>query len=134
MADNKAGKFALSAVLAAVAGYVAGVLTAPKEGAKTREELKDKAAVWQKDVEKELGDLQKQLADVVDKAKRNGDSLSSQAQEKLAPAVEQAKVAKDKIVSVVGSRKDGKASDKDLQKALDEAKKSLDQLKKFMDK
>ena len=39
MADNKAGKFALSAVLAAVAGYVAGVLTAPKEGAKTREEL-----------------------------------------------------------------------------------------------
>ncbi|HPG37209.1 YtxH domain-containing protein [Candidatus Saccharibacteria bacterium] len=57
MADNKAGKFALGAVLAGVAGYVAGILTAPKEGAKTREELKDKAAVWQKDVEKELGDL-----------------------------------------------------------------------------
>ena len=70
----------------------------------------------------------------MDKAKKNGDSLSAQAQEKLAPAVEQAKVAKDKIVSVVGSLKDGKASDKDLQKALDEAKKSLDQLKKFMDK
>ncbi len=134
MSDNKAGKFALGAAVAAVAGYVAGVLTAPKEGAQTRAELKDKAASWQKDVEKELGDLHTQLTDVVAKAKRNGDSLTAQAQEKLVPAVEQAKVAKDKIVSVVTSLKDGKASDKDLQKALDEAKKSLEQLKQFLDK
>ncbi len=37
------GKFALGAVVAAAAGFVAGILTAPKSGKETRDEIKDKA-------------------------------------------------------------------------------------------
>jgi len=40
---KKETKFGLVAAGAAVAGYVAGILTAPKSGKETRKDIKDKA-------------------------------------------------------------------------------------------
>jgi gas vesicle protein len=37
------GKFAIGALLGAAAGFVAGILTAPKSGKETREDIKDTA-------------------------------------------------------------------------------------------
>ncbi|MCA1806602.1 MAG: YtxH domain-containing protein, partial [Actinobacteria bacterium] len=40
---NKSGKFAIGAVFAAAAGYVTGILTAPKSGKETRKDIHDTA-------------------------------------------------------------------------------------------
>ena len=39
----KTSKFAVGAILGAAAGLVAGILTAPKSGKETRQDLKNKA-------------------------------------------------------------------------------------------
>ncbi|HRN90165.1 MAG TPA: YtxH domain-containing protein [Candidatus Saccharibacteria bacterium] len=44
------GKFAIGAILGAAAGFVTGILTAPKSGKETRDELKVKAEGVKKDV------------------------------------------------------------------------------------
>ena len=63
--DGLVRKFAIGAALTAVAGYVAGVLTAPKSGKETRDDIKNKAVETYTTAEKELKKLHTELADVI---------------------------------------------------------------------
>ena len=56
MAKNT-GKWAAGAVVAGVAGYVAGILTAPKSGKETREDIKHAATKAKTEAEKKLKEL-----------------------------------------------------------------------------
>ena len=55
--DKRVKKFAIGTVIAAAAGYVAGLLTAPKSGKETREDIKNTAVKTYKVAEKELKEL-----------------------------------------------------------------------------
>lgn len=114
------GKFVLGAALAAAAGYIAGVLTAPQSGKETREDIKvaaEKARV--------------ELTELTERAKVEATKLSGKAKEEVHKAIELATHARDKVANVA---KNGTTSDKDFDKSLAEAKAALDHLKTFLTK
>lgn len=127
-------KLAIGAAVAGAAGYIAGVLTAPSEGAKTRKRLQKAALSNMSDVEKQLKELQGELGDLVSNAKNNGDELSARMQKKFGGALDSARDSKDKLREVMHSVRDGKASDKDLKRALQDARHSIEHLKQFLKK
>lgn len=132
---SKTGKnFALGAVFAAVAGYIAGILTAPKSGKETREDIKNVAEQTIGEVEDKLKAAHSELNILLDKAKAKTGDLKGQAQKELNGATTLAEKAKEKVRMAISSVHEGESSDKDLQKALTEAEKSIEHLKKFISK
>lgn len=127
-------KIAIGAAVAGAAGYIAGVLSAPGEGKKTRSELKKTAGKNVTDVEKQLKELHTELGSLMGQAKANGDDISDKTQKKFTTAIDSAHSAKDKLREVLSSIHEGEASDKDLKRALEDAKRSLDHLKHFIKK
>lgn len=132
--DNTVKKFALGAAIAAAAGYVAGLLTAPKAGKDTRQDIKDSAAKGVAEAEKQLQHAQDELKSVLDDATNKGSKLSKKAKEELEDLVSQAGEAKDKVTEVAKALKSGAAEDKELQRALDDAKKAVKHLRAYMSK
>ena len=126
-------KIAVGAALAGAAGYVAGVLSAPKEGKKTRRELKKTAEQSVSDVEKQLKQLHNELGDLMSKVADHKDT-GKDVHKKVDGAIKAANSTKDKLKVVLSSIHEGEASDKDLRKALEDASRSLAHLKKFIKK
>jgi len=132
---KKAAKgFAMGAIVAGVAGYVAGVLTAPKSGKETRQDIKEGVSRTLAQAEAELKKLHTQLNSVIDEAKLRAGKLSDSAQEQLSALVEKAKEAKEKVRVMLSAIHEGDADDKDLQKAISEANSALEHLKDYLKK
>ena len=127
-------KFAIGAVIAAAAGYVAGILTAPKSGKETRKDIKDTAARTYTAAEKELKVLHTELSKLMDEAGKKAGELKGSAQKNLDKAVATAKVAKEKARELLSAVHEGDADDKDLDNAVKEAKKAVDHLKSYLKK
>ena len=127
-------KLAIGAAIAGAAGYIAGVLTAPAEGKKTRKQLKKAADHSISDVEKQLKQLHSELGDLVKDAKDGSADVSGRAQKKLSGAIDSAHDAKDKLRDVLSAVHEGEATDKELNKALEDARRSLEHLKEFIKK
>ncbi len=74
-------KIAIGSSIAAVAGYVAGILTAPKSGKRTRGDIKNAADKTALEAEKDFKKLQIELGHLIDEAKSNGGKLNTKARE-----------------------------------------------------
>lgn len=134
MSKNTGKNFAIGTVVAAAAGYLAGILTAPKAGKESRADIKATAGKGVDEVEKQLHALQDELNQLVADVKQRGVQLSDKAKEELDAAASKATVAKDKSSEVLRAVREGSASDKDLQKTLDEAKAAIKHLRKYLTK
>ena len=132
--DNGAKKFAIGAALTALAGYIAGVLTAPKSGKETREDVKNMAVETYSTAEKELKKLHTELGDVIGEAGDRLGALRGEGEKSLDEAVAKGKTAKEKAREVLSSLHDGAAEDKDLQKAITEATKAVENLRNYLKK
>jgi gas vesicle protein len=132
--DKRTKKFAIGAVVAAAAGYVAGILTAPKSGKETREDIKDTAVKTYKTAEKELKELHTELNKLMGEASKKATELKGTAQQNMDKAVAGAKVAKEKARELLSAAHEGNAEDKDLDNAVKEAKKAVDHLKNYLKK
>jgi gas vesicle protein len=132
--QNVAGKVAIGAAITAVAGYIAGILTAPKTGKETREDLKNKAAETYSAAEKELKKLHTELGDVIAEAGDKVAELRGKSGKSLDEAVTKGQKAKDKAREVLSSLHDGEAEDKDLKKAIAEATKAVENLRNYLKK
>lgn len=132
--DKRTKRFAVGAVVAAAAGYVAGILTAPKSGKETRQDIKDTAVKTYKTAEKELKALHTELSKLMDDAGKKAGELKGTAQQNLDKAVEAAKVAKEKARQILSAVHEGDAGDKDLDNAVKEARRAVDHLKSFLKK
>jgi len=128
------GKLAIGAAIAAAAGYVAGLLTAPKSGKETREDIKRKANEVYVAAEKELKKLHTELNEKLALANEKLGELREQGGKKFDEALDQAKKAKDKAREMLSSLHDGEANDKDLQKAINEATKAVENLRVYLKK
>lgn len=128
------GKLAIGAAIAAAAGYVAGLLTAPKSGKETREDIKRKANEVYVAAEKELKKLHTELNEKLAVANEKLGELRAQGGKKFDDALDQAKKAKDKAREMLSSLHDGEANDKDLQKAINEATKAVENLRVYLKK
>lgn len=127
-------RFALGTLLAAVGGYLAGLLTAPKSGKDIRKNIKDSAVKSVNESEKQLKKAHTELNDLLGDAKDKGDKLSGKAREDYDIAVNSANIAKQKAREILSAVHEGEAGDSDLQKALKDAAKAIKHLRDYLKK
>ncbi len=132
--SGTAKKIAIGAALSAVAGYIAGILTAPKSGKETREDIKDKAVETYTAAEKELKKLHTELGDVLAEAGDKFGDLRGKGKKSFDEAVSKGQKAKDKAREMLSSLHDGEAEDKDLKKAITEATRAVENLRTYLKK
>ena len=131
---KKSSKWALGALLAGIAGYVAGILTAPKSGKETRQDIKEGVEHGMAEAEKQLKKLHTQMSDLLGEAKTKATTLKGTAQSDLQTAIEKTTAAKEKARLLLSALHEGGAEDKDLKKAIDEANKAVAHLKTYLKK
>lgn len=131
--DPKTGqKVALGAAIAGIGGYLAGVLTAPKSGKETRQDLATKASDIKNDAGTQLTEAQRELSETLKKAQEKTLSLSAQAREEFNETVIRAKDAQNKAKMVLQAMKAGEAEDPELNRAVKQAKQAQKNLAKFL--
>src|SRR3989344_462881 len=94
-------KWAVGALVAGVAGYVAGILTAPKSGKETRADLADKTDELKDEAEAKLKAVQDELDDLLKQAKDKTLALNAKARAEFNEAVVKAKDAKNKTFYLI---------------------------------
>ena len=134
MKTSTAKKIALTSLAAAAAGYLAGILTAPKSGKETRKDIKDTAKRSYTEAEKQLKKLHTELNQTLEEAKTKLGTLNGKARDELDAAMNVAKQGKEKARQLLSAVHEGEAEDKDLQVAIEEARASLEHLKKYLSK
>jgi gas vesicle protein len=127
-------KIAIGAALAAAAGYLTGLLTAPKSGKETRDDIKSTAVKGKTEAEKELKKLHTELNDLLGDVKEKGSDLSGKTAKELKDLADKASAAKEKTREVLSALHEGDAEDKELKKALTEANKAIEHLRSFLKK
>jgi len=129
---NTGKKVAIGAALAGIGGYLAGILTAPKSGKETRNDIADKADDLKADAAKELQVVQDELAVTLKEAQVKTIALGSQAREEFNEAVIRARDAQNKAKLMAKAFKSGGAEDPELNKAVKQAKQAQKNLAKFL--
>ncbi|HSW75292.1 MAG TPA: YtxH domain-containing protein [Candidatus Saccharimonadales bacterium] len=129
-----AKRVAMGTVIAAAAGYVAGILTAPKSGRETRENIKTKAAQTKTQAEKQLKQLHTELGKVLDQAREQAETARGKAKVEIDAAMDKTRVVKEKARELLSALHEGDADDKDLRKAIDEANKTIAHLRAYLKK
>lgn len=132
--SNNASKFAIGAILAAIAGFLAGLLSAPKSGKETRQDIKDVTGKAVAATEKELKGLHTQLNDLIDQAKAKGSELSGKAKKEFDVLLDRADVSRQKAREVLSGIHEGDADDEDLSKAIKDSKQAIEHLKTYLKK
>lgn len=132
MSKDTGKKIAVGAIIAGTIGYLAGILTAPKSGSETRQDIKDGALKAKKDAEKKLKELHSELHSELIEAKKQLDQLSGKARLELEKVIDAASQAKEKVREIISALHEGDADDPDLKKALSDAKKALKNLEKYV--
>lgn len=127
-------RLAVAVGLAAAVGYVAGLLTAPKSGKETREDIKNAAKTGMSQAEQQLKNVSSELADLVEEAKRRGADMNDRARQQMDDLVAQARVARDKAREVVSAVRAGDAKDDDLRLAVNQANSALGHLREYLKK
>jgi gas vesicle protein len=129
--QNAGKKLAVSAVIAGVAGYLGGILTAPKSGKETRKQLSEEAEGLKESTEEQLEKANSELKSLIKDAKTKSVALSSQAREEFNEALLRAKDAQNKTSLTLKAVKSGEAEDPDLNKAVKQAKQAAKNLGKY---
>lgn len=125
-------KLIVGTAIAAAAGYVAGILTAPKSGKETRKDIATAANKAKTEVEKQLKKLHSELAGLIDRGKIQMTEVKQNTKSGLVEALAKAQFAKEKARELLSALHDGDTDDKDLQKAVKEAKQAVEHLKKYL--
>jgi gas vesicle protein len=131
---KKGSKFAIGAMIAGGVGYLAGILTAPKSGKETRQDIHDGAVKLKNDAENKLKELSTELNSLIAEAKALTSKLGKEARDELQKLMDKATNAKKNAHEVISAFHEGESEDKDLQKAIKDVNKAIDHLKSYLDK
>ena len=132
MSKKDSSKIALGAFIAAVAGYVAGVLTAPKSGKETREEIKDSANLTKREIEKDLKTVHLELRRNIKEAQATMKSESTVIKKEIDAILKKAKKAESKVKETLSGLHEGNADNLELDSALKEANSAIKHFKKYI--
>ena len=130
--DHTVRKVAIGSAIAGAAGYLAGILTAPKSGKETRGDIADKADDVKGSAEEQIDQLNDELKDLIKSAKVKTIALSSNARAEFNEAVIRAKDAQNKATQVLKAVKSGQAEDPELNKAVKQSRLAIKNLGKFL--
>lgn len=125
---------AMTTAFVGLAGYMAGILTAPKSGRQTRKDIAKMKQKGLSEGESQLKQKLVELSQLLDQAKDKGMNLNGKALEEFKLILSKSKDNKDKVKRVLSAIHEGEASDKDLANALEDAKNSINHLKSFFKK
>jgi len=131
---KKNNGLALGVAIAGAAGYLAGLLTAPKSGKETRKDIKDGVNKGIAEAEKRLKTIHTELNKLLDEAKTRGEKLSGSAQKEFNDIMDKAKDSKEKVREMLSAIHEGDAEDKDLQKAIKDADAAISHIKNYLKK
>ena len=120
--------------LVAAGGYLAGLLTAPKSGRETRNDLGNATQVGLSKAQQQLFEVVAELSEVIDNAKSRVADLSDKAQAEFEEATAKAKLARDKAREVLTAVHEGGAKDNDLNLAVVQANRALNHLREYLKK
>lgn len=134
MGKSTGRKFAVGAAIAGVAGYVTGVLTAPKSGKETRKDIKENVDSSIAEAEKDLKKLHTELATKLEEVKLVSQKFSGKAKTEVDSSINKARDAKEKVREMLSAIHEGDADNKDLQRAIKEAKQALAHIKDYFKK
>lgn len=133
--SNNAGKkLALGAAIGVLAGFVTGILTAPKSGKETRQDIKRTANNVKIEAEKKLKELSAELNDLVGKAQKLAKEQGDKAKAGLDMAIARGQEAQQKVKVIISALKNGETDEPELKKAIAEAKNARDELVKYFKK
>lgn len=131
---SKKGKIALGTLIAAGAGYVIGLLTAPKSGRETRKDIRSASLKAKAEAEKKLKTAHSELTVLLAEAEKKVKTSKDQVSKEVKAVLEQADTVRQKSRELLSAIHEGEAEDGDLQKAVDDAKDSITHLKKYIGK
>jgi gas vesicle protein len=123
----KGRKLGLGILIGAVAGMVAGLLTAPKSGKETRQDIKNKAKEVKGSAERRLKDAHKELTKMSDDLKVRAKGLQGKAKDEASDLSKKADDLRDKVKSAITSIKSGDDDNDDV--TIDNLLKDLTALK-----
>lgn len=123
---------ALGAVIAGAAGYVVGILSAPRSGKQTRKKLAKSASKARTDAEKELKKLYKEINAYIEKAEKQITKAKTKANEERKQALKKAQDARQKVRLLLSALRDGDVDEPDLKAAIADARKAKTNLGKFI--
>jgi gas vesicle protein len=129
---NSSRKWAIGTLIAGLAGYLTGVLTAPQSGKDTREDIVGKAKDMKADSEEQLQATKDEVSELLKNAKDKTLALSAKARIEYDEAVVAAKDAVNKGSSVLKAVKAGEAADPELNKAIKQLKQAQKNLSKYL--
>ncbi len=127
-------KIAFGAAIIGVLGYLAGILTAPKSGRETREDIKGAANAGLLEAEKQLKGLHTELGELLSELKAKGAMLQGRAATEAQELMANAQAAKEKAREVLSAIHEGDAEDEDLKKAVKQANLAIDHLRAYLKK
>ncbi|HEX5798356.1 MAG TPA: YtxH domain-containing protein [Candidatus Saccharimonadales bacterium] len=131
---KKESKWALGALIAAGAGYLAGILTAPRSGKRTRKKISSSASKARVDGEKQLKQLYSELQNLIKESETRVKKSKIKVDEEFKKQLENSKKTKQKVKMIISAIHSGEATDPDLKDMLEEAKKAKSNLSTFLKK
>ncbi len=131
---RREGKWALGAAIAAGVGYIAGILTAPRSGKRTRRKISDSASKARVDGEKQLKQLHSELQSLVKEGEGRLKKSKTKTDKEFKKQLENSKKTKQKVKMIISAIHSGEATDPDLDQMLKEAKNAKSNLSKFLQK
>ena len=134
MAKNNGGKFALGALIAGAVGYVAGILTAPKSGKETRQDIKDTAVKSIAEIEKQLKKLHTELDSLLAEARKRAGELKGKLREEFDDIIARASGAKEKAREALSAAHEGQSGDEDLKKVVKDVEDAVKHLQALLKK
>lgn len=123
----KGKKFGVGILVGAVAGVLAGLLTAPKSGKETREDIKNKAKDVKGSAERKLKDAHKELGHLSDEAKSKAKELQGKAKDEMHELSAKAEELKVRVKGAITSIKSGDDDNDDA--TIDQLLKDLSAIK-----
>lgn len=125
---------AVGTLLVAAAGYVAGLLTAPKSGRETRKDIRNAALKAKSEGERKLKTAHSELNVLLAEATLKASRSKNRASEELNKAKDKAEAIRDKTRVLLSAIHEGEAEDEDLNIALQDVKAAIKHLKQYVHK
>lgn len=130
--NKSAKRFALGTIIAAAAGYIAGLLTAPKSGKETREDIKQAAELSISEAEKQLKKLHTQMDQAIKEGQVIITNVEGKARKEFEAAIAVTKASKEKARQILSAVHEGHADSEELNQAVTEASSAIKHLKKYV--
>ncbi len=132
MAESNKKKFVVFALITGIIGFIAGILTAPKSGKETRQDIADKAGDIKSASLEKLKEVESELARVIAETRSKAAKLTAPARAEFDEAAAKARIAQDKTKSIIKAVKNGKADNSDLDAAIKQGQEAVKNLKKYL--